>query len=72
VGRGIAALAADPNVMKKSGGVFSSWKLAEEYGLVDIDGARPDWGAHASSADFGKEQRASNLRFVRPHVGRLS
>lgn len=45
VGRAVAALAADPNVAAKSGGVFSSWGLAKEYGFTDVDGRRPDWGA---------------------------
>ena len=44
VGRAVAALAADPNVAAKSGGVFSSWGLAKEYGFTDVDGRRPDWG----------------------------
>jgi len=42
VGRGVAALAADPDRMRKSGGIFSSWSLAEEYGLTDLDGTRPN------------------------------
>ena len=46
VGRAIAALAADPQVDRKNGGVFSSWGLSEEYGFEDIDGRRPNWGAH--------------------------
>jgi NAD(P)-dependent dehydrogenase (short-subunit alcohol dehydrogenase family) len=46
VGRAVAALAADPRVVAKSGGVFASWELAEEYGFTDIDGARPNWGRH--------------------------
>jgi NAD(P)-dependent dehydrogenase (short-subunit alcohol dehydrogenase family) len=46
VGRAIAALAADPNIAQKSGGAFSSWDLAEEYGFNDIDGRRPNWGKH--------------------------
>ena len=45
VGRAIAALAADLDVAKKSGGLFSSWGLAKEYGFTDIDGRRPDWGS---------------------------
>ncbi|MYE34211.1 MAG: SDR family NAD(P)-dependent oxidoreductase [Gemmatimonadales bacterium] len=44
VGRAIAALAADPDVAAKSGGLFSSWGLAKEYGFTDIDGRQPDWG----------------------------
>ena len=43
VGRAIAALAADPEVGRKSGRLFSSWALAKEYGFTDIDGRRPDW-----------------------------
>jgi NAD(P)-dependent dehydrogenase (short-subunit alcohol dehydrogenase family) len=46
-GRAIAALAADAMVMKKSGRVFSSWNLSDEYGFCDADGRRPHWGKHA-------------------------
>jgi NAD(P)-dependent dehydrogenase (short-subunit alcohol dehydrogenase family) len=45
-GRAIAALAADANVMNKSGRVFSSWNLSDEYGFCDADGRRPHWGKH--------------------------
>lgn len=37
-GRVIAALAADPQVMKRSGGEFVTAELAQEYGLTDVDG----------------------------------
>lgn len=37
-GRVIAALAADPDVMRKSGGTFISAELAQEYGITDLDG----------------------------------
>ena len=43
VGRAVAALAADPEVAKKAGGLHSSWALAKEYGFTDLDGRRPDW-----------------------------
>jgi len=42
VGRAVAALAADPNVLAKSGGLYSSWGLAREYGFTDVDGSQPD------------------------------
>jgi NAD(P)-dependent dehydrogenase (short-subunit alcohol dehydrogenase family) len=45
-GRAIAALAAHANLMKKSGRVFSSWNLSDEYGFCDADGRRPHWGRH--------------------------
>jgi NAD(P)-dependent dehydrogenase (short-subunit alcohol dehydrogenase family) len=44
VGRGVAALAQDPNVLTKSGQLLSSWELAREYGFTDADGRTPDWG----------------------------
>jgi NAD(P)-dependent dehydrogenase (short-subunit alcohol dehydrogenase family) len=43
IGRAVAALAADPKVMERSGDVTSSWELARQYGVVDADGRRPDW-----------------------------
>ncbi len=42
VGRAIAALAADPHLLKKSGGIYTSQILAREYGFTDLDGTRPD------------------------------
>ncbi len=41
IGRAIAALAADPNVMQKSGQVLVAAALALEYGFSDIDGKQP-------------------------------
>jgi hypothetical protein len=46
VGRAIAALAADPKVLERSGDILCSWELARDYGFTDDDGRRPDWGAH--------------------------
>ncbi len=46
VGRAVAALAGDPEVARKTGRVFASWTLADEYGFTDADGARPHWGRH--------------------------
>lgn len=40
-GRVIAALAADPGIMKKSGRVLVVAQEALEYGIQDIDGKRP-------------------------------
>jgi NAD(P)-dependent dehydrogenase (short-subunit alcohol dehydrogenase family) len=40
VGRAVAALAADPQVLEKSGGVHRVGDLAAEYGFTDIDGRR--------------------------------
>jgi hypothetical protein len=51
-------MAADRDVFKRSGSVTSSWVLAREYGLVDADGRRPDWGAHMPAV-------SKELKFVR-------
>ncbi len=37
-GRVIAALAKDPDVMRRSGGTWINAELAQEYGVTDIDG----------------------------------
>jgi NAD(P)-dependent dehydrogenase (short-subunit alcohol dehydrogenase family) len=42
VGRAVAALAADPDVRRRSGRSFSSGGLAREYGFTDVDGSQPD------------------------------
>ena len=52
VGRAVAALAADAGIMRRSGRVFSSWGLSDEYGFTDEDGSTPHWGRHAAEA-FG-------------------
>lgn len=41
VGRAVAALAADPQVMKKTGTVAVAASLANEYGFADVDGKSP-------------------------------
>jgi NAD(P)-dependent dehydrogenase (short-subunit alcohol dehydrogenase family) len=46
VGRAVVALAADPRVLEKSGGVYSSWALSDEYGFIDVDGNRPHCGRY--------------------------
>lgn len=46
IGRAIVALAKDPERMRWSGHLTSSWEVAREYGLVDHDGSNPDWGAN--------------------------
>jgi NAD(P)-dependent dehydrogenase (short-subunit alcohol dehydrogenase family) len=42
VGRGIAALSADPDVGRYTGRVLSSAELARTYGVTDTDGTQPD------------------------------
>lgn len=46
LGRAVAALAADPGIMAKSGRALATWGLYEEYGFTDADGTQPDFAAH--------------------------
>jgi hypothetical protein len=48
IGRAVAALAADPKVLERSGDILSSWELGREYRFTDADGRRPDWAAHGA------------------------
>jgi NAD(P)-dependent dehydrogenase (short-subunit alcohol dehydrogenase family) len=38
IGRAVVALAADANIMSKSGGVLTAGALAAEYGFTDVNG----------------------------------
>jgi NAD(P)-dependent dehydrogenase (short-subunit alcohol dehydrogenase family) len=46
LGRAVAALAADPDIMTKTGRALATWGLYKEYGFTDADGTQPDWPAH--------------------------
>jgi NAD(P)-dependent dehydrogenase (short-subunit alcohol dehydrogenase family) len=55
VGRAIAAIAADPDKHRHTGGSFSSGGLAQEYGFTDLDGSQPDcWRYMVEVQDPGK------------------
>jgi NAD(P)-dependent dehydrogenase (short-subunit alcohol dehydrogenase family) len=41
VGRGIAAMIADPDLIRRNGRVVASWDLGEHYEVDDADGTRP-------------------------------
>jgi NAD(P)-dependent dehydrogenase (short-subunit alcohol dehydrogenase family) len=61
-GRAVAALAADPDIMKKSGRVFSTWGLSDEYPFTDADGGRPHWGKHFEGK-YGKTLKPCDEEF---------
>lgn len=69
VGRGIAALAADPDVASKSGGLFGSWTLSDEYGFQDLDGRRPHWAnafaEYLETRRFGEARTPYRWQIVR-------
>jgi NAD(P)-dependent dehydrogenase (short-subunit alcohol dehydrogenase family) len=41
IGRAVAALAADPKTLRKTGRALSSGWLARDYGFTDVDGRQP-------------------------------
>jgi NAD(P)-dependent dehydrogenase (short-subunit alcohol dehydrogenase family) len=62
VGRAVAALAADPRRLEKTGGLFGAWTLSDEYGFADVDGSRPHWGRHwEESVAAGERAPGENL-----------
>ncbi|MER6251513.1 SDR family oxidoreductase [Streptomyces sp. NPDC001584] len=46
LGRAVVALAADPDVMARTGRALATWDLYKEYGFTDADGTQPDFAAH--------------------------
>ncbi|WP_433617553.1 SDR family oxidoreductase [Dactylosporangium sp. CA-139114] len=46
VGRGVAALAHDPDKARCNGASLSSAELAKQYGITDADGSAPDFWAY--------------------------
>lgn len=64
VGRGVAAVAADPDRQRRwSGRSVSSEELAEAYGLTDVDGSRPRvWSFIEESREPGKDLDPADYR----------
>ena len=63
VGRAVAALAADPDLRRRSGGSFSSGGLAREYGFTDVDGSQPDcWRYLVEVQDAGQPADPTGYR----------
>ncbi len=50
-GRAVAALAADPEVMRHTGRALASRALADVYGFTDVDGSLPDGPLDERSID---------------------
>ncbi|GAA4235708.1 NAD(P)-dependent dehydrogenase (short-subunit alcohol dehydrogenase family) [Streptosporangium album] len=63
VGRAVAALAMDPDVLRWSGQSLSSGQLAREYGFTDLDGSQPDcWRYIVEVQDQGKPAEVTGYR----------
>ncbi|MET9107427.1 SDR family oxidoreductase [Streptomyces zhihengii] len=62
IGRGVAALAADPARDRWNGLSLDSGRLGKEYGVTDADGSRPDvWGFMAAEK-AGENPSAADYR----------
>ncbi len=64
VGRAVAALASDPRLLEKSGGLYSSWALSREYKFTDIDGSRPDMGRNFDFEAFYNKASKTRVRWI--------
>jgi NAD(P)-dependent dehydrogenase (short-subunit alcohol dehydrogenase family) len=63
IGRGIAALASDPDAARWNGQSTSSGELAQVYGITDLDGSRPDaWRYMVEVQDKGKPANVEGYR----------
>ena len=63
VGRGVTALAADPDRARHNGRSLSSGQLAKEYGFTDLDGSRPDcWRYMVEVQDAGRPADVTGYR----------
>ncbi len=58
LGRAVAALAADTERARFSGGVYSSWELSQEYGFTDLDGSQPNIWPAVERQTAGSARRA--------------
>jgi NAD(P)-dependent dehydrogenase (short-subunit alcohol dehydrogenase family) len=54
VGRAVVALAADPDLARKNGGIYTTRLLSEEYGFTDVDGTHPDYAVLAAAIEQAK------------------
>ncbi|MEV4312703.1 SDR family oxidoreductase [Actinocrispum sp. NPDC049592] len=63
VGRGVVALAADPDKARFSGKTLDSGSIALRYGIRDIDGSQPDaWRYSTEVTDAGKPADTTGYR----------
>ncbi|NUK09308.1 SDR family oxidoreductase [Streptomyces lunaelactis] len=62
IGRGVAALAADPGRARWNGQSLSSGQLAKAYGVTDADGSRPDVWAYLAEEAAGAEPSMDDYR----------
>jgi hypothetical protein len=62
VGRGVAAMAADPKRARWNQQSLTSGELATEYGVVDVDGSQPDSWGYMELTERGTPADVSDFR----------
>jgi hypothetical protein len=61
VGRAVAALAADPEVARKNGGIFTARSLSEEYTFTDVNRSIPDYSVLDAAVEQAKKTYLASL-----------
>ena len=61
VGRAVTALAADPDVGRRNGGIYTARSLAGDYGFTDVDGALPDYEVFDAAFEEAKKGHLAPL-----------
>jgi NAD(P)-dependent dehydrogenase (short-subunit alcohol dehydrogenase family) len=63
VGRGVAALAVDPNRQRWNQRSVTSGQLADDYRFTDVDGSRPDvWRYNSDAEQLGEDLDPDHYR----------
>jgi NAD(P)-dependent dehydrogenase (short-subunit alcohol dehydrogenase family) len=63
VARGIARLVADPDAKRFAGQVLYSGLFADEYGVTDLDGTRPNFEKYARENDLGADEPVDDAKY---------
>ena len=72
VGRVMVALATDPRISRKSGGLYSAWALGKEYGLTSEDGGGSLPEHHVSEPFRPMLLDDRRLRSARPRFDQMN
>jgi NAD(P)-dependent dehydrogenase (short-subunit alcohol dehydrogenase family) len=71
IGRAVVALAADPDIMARTGSSLATWTLGREYEFDDADGTRPDWGTYFDTVVLPRlDEILAEVRAESPHDDR--
>jgi hypothetical protein len=62
VGRGVVAIATDPDRARWNQQSIDAGALAREYGFTDVDGSRPDVWRHMADVERGLDMNVADYR----------